>query len=61
MLKRASALTLTIAALAAFCCLHPAVAKLSANGTSFNGFASDALTLQAVRLVLPDGRELKFR
>jgi hypothetical protein len=60
MIKRVSILTLGFAVLAALCCSHPSVAKLTANGTSLNGFASNASTLHAVRLVLPDGTELKF-
>jgi hypothetical protein len=61
MLKRTLVLALGIAALAALCWSESAIAKLSANGTSLNGSTSNAVSLHAVRLALPDGTELKFR
>jgi hypothetical protein len=66
MLKRSLILALGIAALAAMCWSDAAVAKLTANKLSVNGFSptgltSNAMTLHAVRLALPDGTELMFR
>jgi hypothetical protein len=61
MLKRNLVLTLGIVALAALSWSDSAIAKLSANGTSLSGLTSNAATLQAVRIALPDGTELKFR
>jgi hypothetical protein len=61
MLKRNLVLALGIVALAAQSWSGPAVAKLSANGTSLNGLTSTTVTMHAVRIALPDGTELKFR
>jgi hypothetical protein len=66
MLKRSWVLALGIGAVAALCWSNGAVAMLAtnliaANGFSPTGLTSNAMTLRAVRLALPDGTELMFR
>jgi hypothetical protein len=61
MLKRSLVLALGVATLGAFCWSDAAVAKLTANGTSLSGSASNTVALHGVKLTLPNGAELKFR
>jgi hypothetical protein len=59
MLKRSTVLALT--ALAAACGSAPAMAGLTSNALTSNGPVTNFVTLQVLRLTLPDGSEVAFR
>ena len=65
MMKRSTVLAFGFAALAAMLLSNPAAAStinsLNSNGLQVNGLMSHFVTLQAVKLALPDGTELTFR